>query len=393
MQSAKFKTSCNSFFRQLNKSIHKCFNKVRLRNHPTQQQGDTKIQNLFKIQSSLRELMTRSSCAISKAMLDKFILKLNETTSQIESESNYFRVKNYLNVLSSEGKLNHIGFWKMRRKLCLQKQEPPMAKRDSHGNLVCGPEALKTLYLSTYKTRLKHRKMDPKFIDIFELKTELWKRRLNIVEAVKSEAWSLVSLEKVLVGLKNNKSADPNGISNELFKNGCIGVDLKIALLYLFNGIKSHQYIPSFMQLSNITSIFKNKGSHSDLENDRGIFILPVMKKILDKLIYNDNYENIDKSMSNSNIGARKSRNIRDHLFVLYGTINSVIKGNQGCIDIQTYDIKKCFDALWLDECMNDLYDTLPSEKKNDQISLLYQANKTSLVAVKTPVDYTERTV
>ena len=146
------------------------------------------------------------------------------------------------------------------------------------------------------------------------------------------------------------------------------------------------------MQLSNITSIFKNKGSRSDLENDRGIFILPVMKKILDKLIYNDNYENIDKSMSNSNIGARKSRNIRDHLFVLYGTINSVSKGNQGCIDIQTYDIKKCFDALWLDECMNDLYNALPSEKKNDQISLLYQANKTNLVAVKTPVGYTERT-
>ena len=112
---------------------------------------------------------------------------------------------------------------------------------------------------------------------------------------------------------------------NELFKEGVIGSDLKIALLHLFNGIKSSQIIPEFMKLSNITSLYKNKGSRSDLENDRGIFILTVLRKILDKLLYNDNYDSIDQNMSESNIGARKRRNIRDHLFVIYGIINSVL--------------------------------------------------------------------
>ena len=110
---------------------------------------------------------------------------------------------------------------------------------------------------------------------------------------------------------------------NEVFKSGCIGSDLKEALLDLFNGIKSNQHIPMFMTLSNITTIYKNKGSRLDLNNDRGIFILTVMKKILDKLIYSDKYHDIDKNMSDSNVGARRKRNIKDHLFIIHGVINS----------------------------------------------------------------------
>ena len=78
-------------------------------------------------------------------------------------------------------------------------------------------------------------------------------------------------LDTVLGSLKNNKSMDPNGMVNEVFKAGCIGTDLKEAFLVMFNGIKTDQFIPMFMILSNITSIYKNKGSRFNLNNDRGI--------------------------------------------------------------------------------------------------------------------------
>ena len=57
-----------------------------------------------------------------------------------------------------------------------------------------------------------------------------------------------------------------------------------------------------------LVSIYKNKGSRFDMNNDRGIFILTVFKKILDKLLYFDLYDDIDANMSASNIGARKGR-------------------------------------------------------------------------------------
>ena len=70
----------------------------------------------------------------------------------------------------------------------------------------------------------------------------------------------------------------------------------------------------------------------------------------MDKLIYLDKYEDIDKNMSESNIGGRKSRNIRNHLFILNGILNSVRQRESKPVDLQLYDIKQCFDSMWVSE-------------------------------------------
>ena len=44
--------------------------------------------------------------------------------------------------------------------------------------------------------------------------------------------------------------------------------------------------------------------------------------------------------------------------------INSVIKGKEPCIDLHIYDLEKAFDALWLEECMNDVFDSLSEENR-----------------------------
>ena len=207
----------------------------------------------------------------------------------------------------------------------------------------------------------------------------------------KPEPWALDNLTKVLKSLKNNKTMDPHGMINEIFKPGIIGYDLKLGLLNLFNEIKNYQYVPEFMNLQNITSIYKSKGSRVDMNNERGIFILTTMKKIMDKLIYFDNFEDVDKNMSDSNIGARKNRNIKNHLFMIYGIINSVIRGKEDCVDIQIYDIEKAFDGLWLQDCMNDLFDTVSDENKNDKLALLFKSNQNNMVSVNTAVGLTER--
>ena len=94
----------------------------------------------------------------------------------------------------------------------------------------------------------------------------------------------------------------------------------------MFNLIKKKQIYPDFLKPSNISSFYKNKGSKSDLNNERGVFVVVKLRSILDKLIYNDNYDIINKNMSDSNIGGRKGRNVRDHLFVINGIINDIIK-------------------------------------------------------------------
>ena len=68
-----------------------------------------------------------------------------------------------------------------------------------------------------------------------------------------------------------------------------------------------------------------------------------------------------------------------------------MLNGDDDPVDIQIYDVEKCFGALWLEDCMLDLYETLPPEARDDELSLLYKINQDNYVAVNTAVGQTER--
>ena len=44
------------------------------------------------------------------------------------------------------------------------------------------------------------------------------------------------------------------------------------------------------------------------------------VRSVIGNLIYNDFYDTIDKNMSDSNVGGKRARNIRDNLFTFNGT-------------------------------------------------------------------------
>ena len=105
---------------------------------------------------------------------------------------------------------------------------------------------------------------------MWKLKTSsIYKLRNSECLQVKTPPWSEEEMKMALKKLKSNKSRDPVGMLNEIFKPGVIGEDLKSALLLLVNEAKSENFVPHFMKLANITSIFKKKGSKKSLENDR----------------------------------------------------------------------------------------------------------------------------
>ena len=151
--------------------------------------------------------------------------------------------------------------------------------------------------------------------------------------------------------------------------------------------MKIENYYPDFMRKADVTTIYKGKGSRTDLNNDRGVFVVSVFRSLLMKLIYKDIYKIIDKSMGDSQIGSRKNMNIRNHIWVLNSIICDVNSSkNKTPIDILIYDYKQCFDSLWLEECLNDMYE---GGFRNDELNLLYSANNIVKVAVRTPVGKT----
>ena len=145
-------------------------------------------------------------------------------------------------------------------------------------------------------------------------------------------------LETVLKHLKKNISQDPFGFPNEIFHIDVAGDDLKKAIIIMMNRIKFEQIFPEVLEICNISSIYKLKGRRNDFDSYRGIFRVTIFRSILDKLIYNDEYQTIDANLSDSNVGARRKRNIRDNIFVINAITNSVVKGKEEALDIQIYE-------------------------------------------------------
>ena len=197
------------------------------------------------------------------------------------------------------------------------------------------------------------------------------------------EARTIFCMEKYISGYYKNSQ---NTI--EIFRPDVAGKDVIEALLKIVNKVKEQQTFPKKMKYADITSVYKGRGSKTDMDNQRGLFNLVTIRTIVDKLIYLDEYKTIDDNLTDCNVGARKKRNIRDNLFVVNGVINSVIKKNDKPIDVGLFDIIKCFDTLWLKECLNDLYE---AGLQNSNLNLLYEGNKECFMSVKTPGGKTER--
>ena len=380
----------NDFFKTLHQTFYKAFSKIRIKSQKSLSM--TKNSKYMLMKTELENVLKSK---VPKEQIEAAKCKLKEVELNIFKEIADKNAKIVIDQVSKldtfDGKFNQLGMWKIKSKIMPRPRDPPTAKRDEFCNLITAPSALKNLYLKTYQNRLEHRKIKERYEELRKLKSELWDLRFENLKMKQSVPWSLADLEKATKSLKNNQSRDPNSMINELFKAGIAGGDLKTAVLGLMNLVQSTLFIPDYMQYADITSIFKNKNSRMSLENDRGIFILGVLRKILDKLIYLDKYQHLEKNMSDSNIGARKDKNVRNHLFIVYGIITSVLRGGRGCVDLQIYDLVQAFDALWIQDCMNDLFDCLPENQRDKKLALIYQANVTNLVAVNTPVGQTER--
>ena len=365
------------FFKTFTRLVHKCFKKVRIRPNKVDV-VEEKLKQLDKLKSGTHdrkavealELDIQQTCAAENARLIR---------EQVEHLSDL------------DGNFSPNLMWKIKSKVCKRVCDPPMAKKDSKGNLITAPSQLKQLYIDEYVHRLRHREIKSSLDTLKSLKEDLWDRRFKVLSESGSPDWTPEDVEAVLIKMKHNKSRDPLGFVNELFMPGVCGPDLINAITLLANSSKNQVTTPSMLKPTDISTIYKNKGSRFDLVNDRGIFNLVTFRKIIDRLIYNDKYDGIDRNMSCSNVGGRKERNIRNHLFIVYGVINSVMNNESPPVDLQFYDLKQCFDAMWLEESMNDLFDSIPEEERDNKLALVYQNNYENHVGIKTPFGLTDR--
>ena len=338
------------FIKKLNKCFKSCFKKIRVSEKPNKE-----VEELFAKRKELRNNEDEKS----KLELEQVENKLAELCA----EKNYNKIKEEISdIKHEEGGINSGKLWKLKKKLSPKCRDPPTAMLDQEGDLVTSPKLIEKLAVDVFRNRLKNRQIKEELSELKKDKDETCKLRLKIAARNKTPPWTMEELNTVLKYLKKNKSRDQFGFSYELFKDNAAGNDLKLAVLKLMNPIRFEQKYPEVKKIYDI-------------------FWVSILRTILDRLIYNDEYGVIDEALSDSNVGARNGRNVRDNIFVMNAITNSVVKGNQEPIDIQVYDVQKCFDALWVEDCINDIYET---GFDNDKLPLLFVENQNAMIAVKT---------
>ena len=243
------------FINKVNNHIKSSFNKIRIT-----EKINKEVEKLFSKRKQLRS----KTDDLSKSELKKVEDKLAEMCA----ESNYTKiVEEIADIKCEEGGVNVGKLWKLKKKLSPTCRDPPTAMLDNEGNLLTSTKQINDMAVEVFSERLKNRQIKDQLTELKKNKEKLCQLRLDMARRNVTPDWTMTELEKVLKSMKNNKSRDPFGYINELFKENAAGSELKIAILMMMNRIKNEQKFPNALEIANISAIYKNKGPKNKFES------------------------------------------------------------------------------------------------------------------------------
>ena len=165
-------------------------------------------------------------------------------------------------------------------------------------------------------------------------------------------AFEISEIYKVIKGLKNNKAAGIDFLRNEFLKNA--PYDLVKFISHFFNLILDTGLVPDVWCKGLIMPLYKNKGSHKDPDNYRGITLLSCLGKLFTACL-SDRFANFmynDNKMGVEQAGFRPGFSTMDHIFALHSIIE-YYKSKKSRVYVAFIDYTKAFDlidrsSLWL---------------------------------------------
>ena len=159
-------------------------------------------------------------------------------------------------------------------------------------------------------------------------------------------------VKKAIVKLQNKRANDGSGWRAEWLKEG--EEQIVKGLSILFNKIEREQGTLIQWWKTTIKSIFKGGNKANISESQRRIFLINIISKVYELVKIIQNEKNNSKMLEMQPAG-RKERSAMDNLIIM----NTIIE-NQRAQKLNTYiffaDAVKCFDKLWLKDCLLEMY-------------------------------------
>ena len=340
----------------------------------------SKTRSLHKILKELKEKKKLTRTREEKEMISMRIKYMRvHIEEQIKKEKATKIAATVQKLRKQGGGVCETTFWEVKREIEGKRKEECKVINDKAGRKVSNKQEVLKVYEEFYEDLFKKPVREEK---LREQKMAEFKDIISRGEKQEALIVQKNEVEQACKQLKKKKAQDTEGWKNELMIYG--GEEMIRSLTLMSNKILREREIPEEWSRVIIKSLYKNKGSRLDMVNRRGLFLTNLVSKLFEKVLYCKSENRIQ--MPQCQNGGRKRRSAIDNLII----IMSIIDNNRR-IGRKTYmvcaDAEKCFDKLWLEDCLIDLNEIGMRER---EVSIIYKMNKMTKVIVNTPVGYTK---
>ena len=310
--------------------------------------------------------------------------RINLVRSHIVRELKNARGNAIKNVVKNIKNNSNNGsqIWDLKKKINRKPRLQKALKSKDGKNLVSKEEIISE-YERHYKDLLKTN--ESATIEEFVAETKV-NSEFNILKMRQETTAGKTTIKENMVrqavrSIKLKKAADSQGWKGEWLKLG--GESIVRSLTAMFRKIDTEKQVPAQWEEVIIKSIQKKKGSTLD-ETERGIFLTNVVSKVYEKVKKLQNEAILD-NMNNMQMAGRKKRSTTDNIILINSLIQYRLENN-----LQTYllfaDAVKCFDKLWLKDCILEMVALGMDEQ---DAWMIYNLNKNTTAKVKTPLGET----
>ena len=334
----------------------------------------------LKIEKKNREDLTN----YERQQIDKQRTKIKEQMHEEEQMLNERRIHKIVSEIRGEGGLlNASAFWEAKKRIQRRKEVTSTAIENKDGVREFTCTGIKEVYKNFYKTLLEGKKTTSDEEKEHEKRVNEKFKRINDIATLQEPLEvTREEIREVIKDLKRGKAGDEYKWKNELIIYG--GEVVQEGLMKMFNEINKTENIPTQWEGMVIKSIHK-KGSTTKMENRRGLFLTNVISKVYERVMIKKIEKDISLDIHQN--GGQKGKGAIDNWMALMAIRDNNIRHNKDT-NIYFADAYKCFDRLWLKDCLIDLNIAGVREK---EIKMIYNLNRRAVITVETPVGRTTK--
>ena len=350
-----------------------------------------KIRKRWKVSrklTSVKKSITRKlKGELSEVQVKELKMKREIIKQQIEDEEHKkerTRIHKIVEMVKKGGGVKSNVFWEVMRKLKGKQEEIAYAVRDKEGKLCETPLEIKQVHADWFKELLTIRpgesRLEKQAEEIMEM---VWRSMKALADSQPPRVTTKEEIEVAMKKLDPKKAKDAKDWKNDVIKEG--GNEMAESLVKIMNKVDQQKLIPQEWQIMEIKAIPKT-GIQSQMGNKRGLFLTNNVSKVYETVVKNRNDEEFREGITVWHAGGIKERAGID--IVMAAT--SVLEQNN-YLKRHTYlvftDAEKCFDKLWLKDCIYELWRCGTDVR---DCCMIKRLNTHAEVVVKTPVGNTE---